>query len=106
MIARPLTSAARPSTNSPDATSGRFIACRAGFYDPAVFAPGREVTIIGRIAGTDTTRIGQYDYRLPKVEADVIYLWPERREVEMRPGPYMYDPFWGPRWGMWGWRRW
>lgn len=107
MIARPLNSTGRPSNDSPDATSGRFIACRAGFYDPAVFAPGREVTFIGHVDGVETTKIGEYDYRLPKVSADVVYLWPERREVELRPSPYYYDPFWGPRWGgWWGWRHW
>ena len=41
-------------------------------------------------------------YQLPRVAADVVYLWPEVREVEVRPYPY-YDPFWGPRWGYWGW---
>ena len=85
-----------------DQSSGRFLACRAGFYDPAVFAEGREVTFIGRVDGVETTRIGDYDYRLPKMTADVVYLWPEVREVELRPSPF-YDPFWGPRWGRYGW---
>jgi Starvation-inducible outer membrane lipoprotein len=26
-------------TTSSDASDGRFLACRAGFYDPAVFEP-------------------------------------------------------------------
>ena len=50
----------------------------------------------------ESTRIGDYDYQLPRVAADVVYLWPEVREVEVRPYPY-YDPYWGPRWGRWGW---
>lgn len=102
MISRPLNGSGRPSTTSADASDGRFIACRAGFYDPAVFAEGREVTFIGKIEGYETARIGEYDYQLPRVAADVVYLWPEVREVEVRPYPY-YDPFWGPRWGYWGW---
>lgn len=107
LVGRPLTASGRPSSDSPDATDGRFIACRAGFYDPAVFAPGREVTFIGRIDGTETAKIGEYSYKLPKITADVVYLWPERRDVEVRyRDPFYYDPFWGPRWGWWGWRRW
>ena len=102
LISRPLGSSGRPLSSSPDATDGRFIACRAGFYDPAVFTEGREVTFIGRVDGVESTRIGDYDYRLPRMTADVVYLWPEVREVEIRPSPF-YDPFWGPRWGRWGW---
>lgn len=106
LISRPLNGYGRPSGNG-DATGGRFIACHAGFYDPAVFAPGREVTITGRVGGATSTKIGDYDYPLPKVDADVIYLWPQVSNVVVRPYPYPYaypyDPFWGPR-PYWGWR--
>ena len=103
VIATPLGASGRPDSNSRDQAQGRFIACRSGFYDPAVFTPGREVTFVGRVDNTsDTVRIGEYDYRLPTMAADVVYLWPEVREVQVRPSPF-YDPFWGPRWGRWGW---
>jgi outer membrane lipoprotein len=65
-----------------DRSEGRFIACRAGFYDPAVFTAGREVTIVGTISSFETRRIGDYDYRYPRVSADAVYLWPERRDVD------------------------
>lgn len=108
MLSRPLNSSGRPDSNSSDASNGRFIACRAGFYDPAVFEPGRDVTFIGKIAGYENTKIGDYDYRLPKIDADVIYLWPVVRQVEVVPA-YPYGPWgpwggpWGPRWGYPGW---
>ena len=104
MIARPLNGNGRPSTTSADASDGRFLACRAGFYDPAVFTPGREVTFIGRVEGTETVRIGEYDYRLPRLAADVVYLWPEVREVEVVVPPHPYwGPYWRPYWGPWWW---
>lgn len=106
VISSPLSATGRPLRDAPDATDGRFIACRAGFYDPAIFAEGREVTFIGRIEGMENARIGDYDYRLPRVAADVVYLWPQIREVEVRPyypSPYYYDPFWGPGWWGPGW---
>ena len=68
---------------SRDRSEGRFIACRAGFYDPAVFTAGRELTLAGTVTGFETRRIGDYDYRYPRVAADVIYLWPERRDVDV-----------------------
>lgn len=77
-----------------DHTGGRFIACRAGFYDPAVFEAGREVTFTGSVAGYDDRRIGGYGYRFPRVQADIVYLWPERETVHVvtRPAPW---PWWG-----------
>lgn len=110
LISRPLNGSGRPTTTSSDVSDGRFIACRAGFYDPAVFEAGRDVTFIGKITGYENTRIGDYDYRLPKLAADVIYLWPEQRQVDVV--PYPYGPWgpgpWGPSpWGYgyrgWGW---
>jgi len=77
-----------------DDTRGRFIACRPGFYDPAVFENDRDVTFTGRVDGYENRRIGQYDYRFPRVAADVVYLWPVRDRVNVitRPAPW---PWWG-----------
>jgi len=115
MLARPLNASGRPAGgDASDANDGRFIACRSGFYDPAVFQPGREVTFIGKISSYESTRIGDFDYRLPKIDADVVYLWPVIREVQVvdpwgpwgpgpwgpwGPGPWGRGPWWGPRWG-------
>ena len=77
-----------------DDVGNRFIACRAGFYDPALFQPDRDVTFAGRIESYESRRIGQYDYRLPSIAADVVYLWPvrERADVLTFPAPW---PWWG-----------
>lgn len=93
MISTRLTVTGRPWWASDD-TGGRFIACRTGFYDPAIFEQNREVTFTGRVAGHETRRIGGYDYRFPRVEADVVYLWPVREQVDVitRPAPW---PWWG-----------
>lgn len=101
IVGAPLDAAGRP--RRVDHSTGRFIACRSGFYEPQVFAPGRELTVSGRIDGFESGKIGDYDYRYPRVAADVVYLWPERRELD----PYLhpnfgfgfgwYDP-WHRRW--------
>ena len=93
MISTRLTATGRPYWATDD-TNGRFIACRAGFYDPAVFERNREVTFTGRIEGYENRRIGEYDYRFPRVAADVVYLWPKRDVVNVitRPEPW---PWWG-----------
>jgi outer membrane lipoprotein len=103
VLARPLDDEARPIRDNTN-TQGRFVACRAGFYDPEVFKPGREITVTGAVQGVVTRKVGDYDYAYPRVEANVVYLWPKRPVVVGYPyGPGWYDPFWGPGWGpYWG----
>ncbi|HZH44927.1 MAG TPA: Slp family lipoprotein [Lysobacter sp.] len=93
MLSMPLDSYGRPR-HANDDIGGRFIACRTGFYDPAVFEKNREVTFTGRIGGYETRKIGGYDYRFPRVDAEVVYLWPVRERVNVvhYPAPW---PWWG-----------
>lgn len=100
IVARELDANARP--RDVDASSGRFIACRAGFYDPQVFAEGREITVVGRLDGSEVRMIGEYRYEHPRVAADIYFLWPERSERDWRhrdpwyphPFPYRRHPWW------------
>lgn len=73
----PLDGRARPKAT--DETFGRFLACAPGFYEPSVYTPGREVTVVGALAGTTTGKVGQYEYTYPRVDATTVHLWPERR---------------------------
>ena len=92
MISTRLDTYGRPYWATDD-IGGRFIACRAGFYDPAVFEVNREVTFTGRLAGHENRSVGGYSYRFPLVDADVVYLWPKReRNLITRPAPW---PWWG-----------
>jgi len=98
ILAHELDASARPRRS--DTSEGRFIACRAGFYDPEVFVKGRELTVTGRLDGTQTGQVGQFDYTYPKVAADTIYLWPRRPVVVTQRNAWpFYDPFWGPGYG-------
>jgi outer membrane lipoprotein len=109
VLAEPLDSQARPERGGD--SLGRFVACKQGFYDPEVFAKGRELTVTGMLAGTIQHKIGEFDYTYPKVEADNVYLWPHRPLYVQRPydpwGPWgPCDPFWSP-WGCgWGYGPW
>jgi len=97
IVGAPLDASGRP--RKLDSSTGRFIACRTGFYEPQVFAPGRELTISGRIEGFETRKVGDYDYRYPRVAADVVYLWPERREMDLDYRPAFNFRFgWYDRW--------
>ena len=103
LLARPLDDEARPTSGNSNEGQGRFVACRAGFYDPEVFSRGREMTVTGTVRGTVSQKVGDYDYAYPRVQADVVYLWPKRSVYDAYPPGY-YDPFWGPGFGpYWGW---
>lgn len=99
ILGRELNESARPRV-ARDVSAGRFLACRAGFYDPAIFEQDREVTVTGRVTGFETRRIGEYDYRYPRVAADVVYLWPERENMVVYPQPSPFWPVYRPYW--WG----
>ena len=95
VISTKLNADGRPVWASDD-TWGRFIACRTGFYDPALFQPNREVTFTGRIEGYEDRKVEEYVYKFPRVAADVVYLWPQRERVDVVVRP---TPAWG--WGWW-----
>ena len=79
----PLDAKARPRPS--DESAGRFIACAKGFYEPTVYTPGRDVTVVGALNGTIAGKVGQYDYRYPRVDATTVYLWPERTAENAHP---------------------
>lgn len=99
LLSRPLDASARPRLV--DESDGRFVACRAGFYDPAAFAAGRHLTVTGRLDGEVQRQVGEHSLRLPRVAADVIYLWPERVEIHVRSHPGFWGPYYGPRYWWW-----
>ncbi len=83
---------------SSDDTQGRFIACAQGFYDPSVYAKGREMTVVGTLSEAVNKKIGEYDYRYPRVAVEQLYLWAKRPQYTPTPpyyGPF-YDPFYDP----------
>ncbi|MEE4329352.1 MAG: Slp/YeaY family lipoprotein [Wenzhouxiangella sp.] len=84
-----------------DLSFGRFLACKDGFHDPAVFTAGRGITVIGTIDGFTDATIGDFLYRYPRVEADTLYLWDERPDYAYH-DPWRYH---GPWWS-YGYYRW
>ena len=57
---------------------GRFLIVHRGFLDPAVYGPGREVTVVGKMTGTQSKPIDERDYAYPVVEDIELKLWGPR----------------------------
>jgi outer membrane lipoprotein len=94
ILERPADNQKRPK--NVDASRGRFIARGNGFFDPAVFCQGRDITVVGRIAGTESSLIGDYNYTYPVVAIEEYYLWAP--QVESSYSPYPPYPFYDPWW--------
>lgn len=118
ILSRPLDASARPQVT--DASFGRFLACGPGFYDPAVYAKDRRLTVLGTVEGVTDGTVDGARYRFPRLRIEAVHLWPI--VVYVPPpyygpywggpfwygppwGPYWYGPAWGPYWygPYWGW---
>lgn len=79
-----------------DQSPGRALLHTPEFLDPAVYAPGRRITVVGQVMGTEERKIGEVPYRYPVVTAERIRLWP--KDVLVAPAYYPYPWGYGPYW--------
>jgi len=104
VLGYPLHADGRPKLRQQASDQGRFLACAPGFYDPTIYAAGREVTFIGTITGVQKQKVGAYEYPYPTIEASKVYLWPMPRPRPAETSVFINGGWgWGgPGWG-WGW---
>lgn len=91
ILSRPLDSSGKPK--STDEELGRFLTCASDFKEPEIYKPGRIVTVVGTISGTEQRKVGDYEYTYPKLTAEYIHLWKKESDT---PRTYIVDPFWPP----------
>jgi outer membrane lipoprotein len=58
-----------------DVSYGRFFIQFSGFQDPAIYAPGRKITVIGEVQGKKVEKIKDLDYTYPIVSSRESHLW-------------------------------
>jgi outer membrane lipoprotein len=73
VLAYPLAPGGRPGSRG--APLGRFIAVRAGFLEPADFAPGRLLTVSGVVGPPREGTVGEARYLFATVSAENLRLW-------------------------------
>jgi outer membrane lipoprotein len=76
---------------------GRFIAQSSDFLDPAIYAPGRRITLAGQVVRGEKRPLGTTEYAYPLVAVKQLHLWPV-------PKMQAYEPvdYW-PWWRDYGW---
>jgi outer membrane lipoprotein len=74
-----------------DKSEGRFLVIVGRFLDPAIYRPGRDITVAGEVREPVLRRLGEIDYRYPVISGMELYLWKE----PIPPRPYPYGDPWG-----------
>jgi outer membrane lipoprotein len=75
VLARRLDSGDAPERS--DSSPGRFLVRTQDFLDPAIYARGRRLTVLGTVAGFEERPIGEVPYAYPVLAAERIKLWPK-----------------------------
>jgi outer membrane lipoprotein len=83
ILQHPLGSRGEPSAG--DVSEGRFIITTSGFLDPAIYSPGRKLTVAGTVAGKEVRPLGEIEYTYPIIEKRELYLWPEEEAASDEP---------------------
>lgn len=73
VLAYPLDSSQRPLLE--DKPLGRFMVEHEGYLEPATFAQGRLITVLGNIGETQSGKVGKSPYTYPVVIARQLHLW-------------------------------
>ncbi|MCK9188539.1 Slp family lipoprotein [Acidithiobacillus sp.] len=103
VMALPLRQDGRPYLGQKRFDEGRFIACAPGFYDPVLYAAGREITFVGTVTGVHVEKIGGYEYPYPNLQASTVYLWPVEEPEPTTSTVFINGGWYGGPWGPWGW---
>lgn len=95
ILSKPLSADDQPRRG--DVSEGRVLARSAQFLDPAIYAEGRRLTVIGTVTGEEQRKIGELSYRYPVLSTSNLHLWPREVPVPAYGPPWFYDPWFYPR---------
>lgn len=73
VLQQPLDSRQRPE--EADVSHGRFLVKFTDYRDPAVYSPGRAITVAGQVLGKEVRPLSQIEYTYPVLLAREAYLW-------------------------------
>jgi outer membrane lipoprotein len=80
-----------------DETGGRFLARTDRLLDPALYDPGRLITLTATVKGRETHPLGQIEYSYPVFHLDESYPWETPFRIGIHRHPNIYVPYYvGP----------
>lgn len=81
IVSLPLTSDGRPMLDKKP--QGRFVGYIEGFIEPLEYRPGRLLTVVGQVSGSEQGMVGEYDYLFPVINVSGSQLWRVRQEIRI-----------------------
>jgi len=82
VLAYPLDADGEPIRSA--AAQGRFLINQPGFLEPADYAAGRWVSVVGKISHLHLGKVGEAKYTFPVVVARQLHLWSETPNYDTR----------------------
>ena len=73
VLQQPLDGKQRPQNT--DVSYGRFLIRFEGFLDPEIYAAGRRITVLGKVAGKKVQILKEMEYTYPALLPRQHYLW-------------------------------
>lgn len=73
VLAYPLDASHRPLLESKPL--GRFIIHYDGYLEPTTYAPGRLLTVLGKVSKTQSGKVGESTYTYAVVDSQQLHLW-------------------------------
>ena len=76
-----------------DQPQGHFLACAKGYYDPAVYAPRRIMTVVGIVGPSQTVKVeNNVEHEIATLDVEAVKLWPPPPQAVI----IYNDPWYGP----------
>lgn len=83
VLAYPLDTSQRPLLESKPL--GRFIIQQRGYLEPASYAQGRALTVVGKVSGSQRGNVGESSYNYAVIYSEQLHLWsPDSRRNQTR----------------------
>ena len=73
ILAYPLNTSHRPLLESKPL--GRFIILQQGYLEPSTYAPGRVLTVLGKVRGSQSGNVGESTYTYAVINSEQLHLW-------------------------------
>lgn len=78
VLAYPLNTYYRPLLESKPL--GRFIIQYSGYLEPTSYAQGKQLTVLGKLSGSQSGKVGDSTYNYPVINGEQLHLWSESGE--------------------------
>ena len=80
ILAYPLNTSHRPLTDKKPL--GRFIILHTGYLEPTTYAQGKQISVLGKVSGTRSGKIGDTRYTYALIKSQQLHLWSKESETQ------------------------